>query len=476
MSSAGSTLTKLISDYLKLNKLQDENTLQPKFVFISKTKSDQKHVNKINELQQNIKNLKLEIASSDNIEERVQTREKYEKELNELKKMEIGIDSNDIIDISKFNFINDLIEYGLTMKPEIMIDNIYDAELRGFLEIAQKTEFKTKDNFDPFKKCIENLGFNAFENKQNIFKNNINKMIEDTDKFKIKVFNYTFEHPKNNNKPCCLMKMPHKMVYILSSYVEKIDKHIIFDKILEKETETLQEYKKMFTFESVTNDLWIKELSCSKEIKDKLKLINKRMRSVISFINILEIHDYENIKTNLPKFIETIKSIQELQNYKIKENTIESIVKGYIKILTKLNEIDKRPNKIVKEGVEIDNFNKLNYTFIKELNSISPFKLSNDTKKRINYCVLNKIEPSFVEKKTKENEFMVSDFSSLESSEKDLFNKDLYAKIGTIVDLKLPKHFRIAIGLKCVSETFKRLESLIALHKYKDSFTITIVA
>ena len=112
-----------------------------------------------------------------------------------------------------------------------------------------------------------------------------------------------------------------------------------------------------------------------------------------------------------------------------------------------------------------------------------PFKFTKSVKERIRYCVEKDVSPKFItpseleiKKDLDDDMFVTNEFVGIEGSSLDVYNKDLYAKIGMISGLKLPKTYRIAIGMRCVAEVFRQIEKIVLQHKNKDNFTIIITA
>lgn len=494
----GSILTKFIGDHLKISKNVDINTAAPKCVFVSKVNSDKKTLKKITNLNEDIKKINLEINQCSSVDERETKRAELSKKESELENLK-NEETTDTIDLGKFDFITELNKNSSVPKPEDIIDRIYDAELRGFLDIAQKTEFKQKKlDFDPFKKAIDHIGFTSLSNKHQLFVENIQKLLNDIDKFKIKVFNFVFSHPQkdNNERQIYLLKAYKRMDTLLKVYIEKkLSVEDMFRIVLKEETKNqqLNEYQKYFTFESMNEQIpvWLKDISADKETKNKLKSIHSSVKNSMYFYKFLDNFDFNDLKTNYPRYTSIISEIRQLQNdinKKIeaeKNPDVSYVMSIYINILRTLRKIDPRPNELYDEnGISTGKNNiKLDNMFTKDLNNIMPFKLSKSVKERIRKCVEEDIEPSFVTPSELEPNqtlddgmFITNEFTNIEGSMMDVYNKDLYAKIGLISGLKLPKTYRIAIGMRCVSEVFRQIEKIVLKHKNKDNFTIVITA
>jgi hypothetical protein len=491
----GSVLTKFIGDHLKISKNVDNDIQAPKCVFISKANSDKKTLKKIANLNEEIKSIKLEIDQCSSVEERELKRVEYEKKIDLLNSFK-NEDLTDTIDITKFEFISELNKNSSVPKPEEIIDKIYDAELRGFLDIAQKTEFKQRkgNDIDPFKLTVDHIGFTTLVNKHQMFAENINKLVQDLDKFRIKVFNFVFTHPikEGKDRATYLLKSYKKMDSLLKYYVEqRISSEKMFTALLKEEfkSSNLTQYQHNFTLDSLDEQIpiWIKELKIEKDAKDKLKQIHMSLKSSMYFYKFLNNFDYNDLKTNYPKYMSILNEIKQLQIdvtnsiTDLKEPSVIDVITIYINILRKLRKIDPRPNTVYdKEGLIVGPNNvKLDNLFTKDLNNIMPFKFSKSVKERIRHCVDNDVAPKFIDPVNIKSEdsinndtFFTNEFTSIEDSSMDIYNKDLYAKIGMIAGLKLPKTYRIAIGMRCVTEVFRQIERIVLQHKNRDNFTI----
>lgn len=494
----GSVLTKFIGDHLKISKNVDNDIPAPKCVFISKANSDKKTLKKITNLNEAIKSVKLEIDQCGSAEERELKRSEMDKKMELLDEIK-NEDNTNTIDLTKFDFITELNKNSSVPKPEEIIDRIYDAELRGYLDIAQKTEFKQKKlEFDPFKKAVDHIGFTTLVNKHQMFADNIHKLTQDLDKFRIKVFNFVFPHPVKEGKERAtyLLKAYKKMDSLLKYYVEQqVATDKMFVALLKEEFKfsTLGEYQKNFTLESLEEQvpMWIRDLKCDKETKDKLKQIHASLKNSMYFYRFLENFDYNALKQNYPKYVSILNEIKQLQSdvnkniEELKEPLVTDVIAMYISILRRLRKIDPRPNELHnEEGILVGPNNlKLDNMFTKDLNNIMPFKFTKSVKERIRYCVEKDVSPKFItpseleiKKDLDDDMFVTNEFVGIEGSSLDVYNKDLYAKIGMISGLKLPKTYRIAIGMRCVAEVFRQIEKIVLQHKNKDNFTIIITA
>ena len=125
---------------------------------------------------------------------------------------------------------------------------------------------------------------------------------------------------------------------------------------------------------------------------------------------------------------------------------------------------------------------KLDTTFYKDLVSIVPLNISKNTKKRLFDCVYQKSNVEFVEfeqdKKEKHEfkigQFELSEFEILVDPTIEFYNIKNYAKFGNLIDIKVSKHIRAAIGIRIIAEVMKEINKLELYHGGKDTFTIQL--
>ena len=493
-TNPGPTLTKFVLDHLKYTKIVDDSTMLPKIVFTSKSKCDEKYDSSVKTINEKIKNATTQLETVEDFKERRAIEKTIMTEKNKLSQLKQSGLTEDVIDISKFGFIKDLIKNANITKPEDMIDRIFDGELRGYLDIAHKTSFKDTEELKPLNEAVDRIGFIKHgDKKETIFANKMCEILNDIIKFKIKIFNFVFEHPKDEKgRMVYLLKQYKHMDKVLKWFVEEHDKKKIYKSLLTSELNEfkgLDDYKAKFVFEKSLELMpeWIVELEVEeeskKEVKSKLKNIHTTLRNSMIFYEFLEKYDKEELKEKHKEYTklcsEYMKLNTEIQTYfsENKEVTIKEIIAKYIYVLQKLRSIDTRSNKVIdsKTNSEKENPNKMDNQFMKELNGLIPHKFNKIVKNKIRACVVSGEQPEF-EKEDSEYYFKDSDFESITTLNKDVYNKELYAKFGLICGLKLPKHFRIAVGLRCVSELFKEIKELVTKHNNKQNFTIHVIA
>ena len=477
-SIPGALLTKFVSDTLKFNSLTDGEQNYPKVTFVSKTTRDKKSDKKINEINQKILELNNQKTEAQNYKEEQLIEQKIKKEKNKLNQLNrYGFEGENIIEVDKFKFLKDFVNEVKTTNIDNVVNNIYDPELRGYLDIANKTKFENKS--DALKRIVDKTN-NVVQDRTEIFKEKMMEILSDENKFKIKIFNAVFEHPvqmKNDKEQkVYLLKSCEYMDEILKYYKEGYNKNKIYSYILKKEQlkhKEIQEYASNYDlevlFEKEIPD-WIKNFDNNKEnsvqIKRQLKNVFNILKKNISFYNFLERYNKENIVEQYSKYTEISSKIKNLRSTVLaffEENediTIKEVIKQYIHILKELRSIENETT-------------KFDEVFAKEFKTTIPFKISKKLKNKIEYWVKSEIE--FDPEIENENNFGEADFESIVTPNKDIYNKELYAKFGYIVGLNLPKHVRIAIGLRCVSEIFKNIQELLLKHNNKHNFTVYIL-
>ena len=487
-SVPGVLLAKFISDNLKFKNLLNEENNYPKISFVSKNNRDKKTDEKIEAINQNIIQLNNKKTETELYKEVQKINVQIEKEKSKLSQLnKFGFEGENVIEIDKFDFIKEFIQEARSTNIENVINNIYDGELRGYLDIANKTKFNNGSN--ALKLIVDKRG-TVIEDRTAIFKNKMMDVLNDDNKFKIKVFNLVFEQPTydpNNEKSqkVYLLKSCEYMDEILKYYKEGYPKNKIYNYILKRQTKDHKEisdytsnYDLETLFEKELPD-WIKNFNTDTEImvktKQQLKQTYFILKKSMTFYNLLEKYNKQNIVDHYDEYVQMCDKIKELktevENY-FKENseaTIDQVLGQYIHILKTLKTIDTRPDK--KDG-KINHL-KFNVSFTKELKSLIPFKISKSIKDKIEYWINSDVEfDSEVENK---NNFTEDDLKTITTPNKDIYNKELYAKFGFVAGLNLPKHIRIAVGLRCVSEIFKNIQTLMLKHNNKHNFTIYII-
>lgn len=480
-STPGALLTKFINDTLKFNSLTNDEQSYPKVAFVSKTNRDKKTDKKVNDINQKILELNNQKSEAQTYKEEQLIEQKIKKEkvkLNQLNKY--GFEGEDIIEVEKFKFVKDFINEAKSTNIENIINNIYDPELRGYLDVANKTKFDNKTN--ALKKIVEKTN-NVVHDRTTIFKEKMIEILSDENKFKIKVFNSVFEHPVqvNNNKEqkVYLLKSCEYMDSILKHFKDGYSKAKIYNWLLKQETgkhKEIADFASNFDMDSLFEKEmpeWIKNFDNKKEnsveVKRQLKFVFNILKKNISFCNFLEKYNKDNIIEHYNEYVEICAKIKNLRAKVTKcfendENniTIEQVISQYITILKEL--------KSIKNNSESIKFDEI---FVKEFKSKVPFKMSKKLKEKIEYWVNN--ETDFDPEIENENNFNEQDFESITTPNKDIYNKELYAKFGYVAGLNLPKHVRIAIGLRCVSEIFKNIQELLLKHNNKHNFTVYIL-
>lgn len=478
-SIPGTLLTKFINDNLKFNNLTKDEQNYPNVIFISKTNRDKKLDKKNNDINQKILDLNNQKYEAQTYKEQRSIEQKIEKEKNKLNQLDkCGFEGEDIIKIEEFQFIKDFINEAKSTNIENIINNVYDPELRGYLDVAIKTKFDNKTN--ALKKLVEKTN-NVVDDRTSIFKDKMIEILSDENKIKIKIFNFIFDHPtqivNGKEQKTYLLKSCEYMDNILKYFKEGYTKTKIYNWLLKQEQnkhKDIVEFVSNFDLDSLSEKEipdWIKTFDNNKEnsveIKRQLKLVFNILKKNIGFYNLLEKHDKNNIIEHYEEYIGICDKIKKLKTevikyFKTNNNvTIEQVVKQYIIILKELKSIKNESDSM-----------KFDVIFAKELKSQIPFKISKRFKEKIEYWVDNEFE--FDLEVENEKNFNKEDFESITTANKDIYNKELYAKFGYITGLELPKHIRIAIGLRCVSEIFKKIQELMLKHN-KHNFKIYIL-
>ena len=431
----------------------------------------------MNELKTAFKNTKVEENEK---------REELKKKINDEQKRLNHMLEN-IIEIDKFEFINELVEASNTCKDSELEHMIIDPELRGLISILNSTvdvdesvdkehkkEEKKKAESEVFKRLIRRLNFESSIGKKQIAEIFI-KCIQSDAKFKTKIFNNNFEIPNiiKNDGTVAMSGITGKSAapvplkdYLknVCKYFDEVLKEYVAGKSKEELIEMVLDYElsdakvKKLKIEKFKDRILANysegqieaKISASKEtlkeFKNNVKKICKVLKSVENFIKYMDKFEKSTLKDSYKKYNAVWSDIAKIiKSFKFKsESTIEDYIKEIVKVLSKIKGVD----------------DKLHMIIFKDFINSLPSKLSNKTKAKLVKCIEEDIEPEFVEKAEKEHEFTSAEFKYLDSPDEELYDKSVYAKFGTIEGVKLSKPIRIALGLRIVSEIKMRILEL----------------
>ena len=471
----GSAIAKFISKNFKFAKQQNKSVLAPKLIYIPKKTMDEKAMKsgryaKLKDLQQKYKSIDTENAA-----ERIKIRNEFNKVKDEKREY-----FQDIIDLDQMNFLVNLEkEFSKSSVDTPLLDQIRDPTLRGLIDIAEKTKFK---NHDEFKQIIDaTIPFIKTKSEFELIKSVFKSQLADIPKFQVKVFNIVFDHPKQTgNTNVYLLKSYQHFTEILKLHIKQSSEKEIVEFVLENE-KVSQEFKSLVSkhYNDETND-WMKEY---KPIdKKQLRELQQHVLSAVSCDKFLSKFDLKNLKDKFDDYVELVEKIKKIETLSDSEKTVQDFVKRFVKVLTQLRSIDPREEKKKDaKGNEVYT-EKLDTTFYKDLVSIVPLNISKNTKKRLFDCVYQKSNVEFVEfeqdKKEKHEfkigQFELSEFEILVDPTIEFYNIKNYAKFGNLIDIKVSKHIRAAIGIRIIAEVMKEINKLELYHGGKDTFTIQL--
>lgn len=494
----GSFMTKFISNHLKLGKIKNAKLLSPKFSFVSCKNNDIKMKASIAKLKSDL--IALRSKPKDELEINNVTAREDIKDLEErIKTLEkTGFESKNVINVNNYQFISSLIGVLNTSNDFAAItSNIYDAELRGLLDMAVKGSFNNPKKLkkdvpkptdeDKFEHIVKTLGLTKLSDKNSVVHDKFVELISDMDRFRIKVFNMCFEHPvikseegKRDVKSYLLKSYKH-MDEIMDSFAYDDDEITIVNKILENNREieisTNEGKKKVIIPIGVRNlirdNVFEESLGevLSKEVKTAAKQLNAIVKNTRTFITYLSKFDKEKFKHNVDAYFDIVSKLKNTISYKPSTKSVQDLVISYVRVLRFLRSMDKRPDIEMRNNKEVKNAT-LDKSFMKDFNLMVPIKFSKKVKDKILKCVKENIEVQFVEVST-DVTFTLEEFSNLQEND-EVYDRNTYAKFGSIIGVKLPKNIRIAIGLRLVSELLRSVKDFELQHKNKDNFSIVI--
>lgn len=203
-----------------------------------------------------------------------------------------------------------------------------------------------------------------------------------------------------------------------------------------------------------------------KPAKEAIKSLLKELNIVRSFINILkEAKDFnENVRFEdcLEVYNMTLAEIEEFyQSHKPKTRTYETFVKFFIEAAIFLK-------------------HKFNYAsplknFITDLHSKVAFKFSKDTRKELDEAIST--EKLTEEGLTALTEKFKEEWTDVNSPKLyDVGKVDIYAKLGYLLPVALPKQYRVAVGISLVQYMLDQIELIKAKNNKKKEIVIYIRA
>lgn len=473
----GTALTKFVDKNFKyaMNGKSKSSRQIPKLTFIQKKAMDKKVVEsgrdkKLRELREQYSSI-----PKDKTEERIKIRDEFERLKNDTRAY-----YQDIIDLDNLSFLKELRE-AISKSSEIqpLESLIFDPELRGLLNICESKvkigdkEVKVVKDQEMMKKVIQNcVDFVATNDEFSTIKDTFNKIVTDIDMWKTKIFNIVFEHPVlKETKDGRQLKL-----YLLKSYahLSEVLKCVIDG---DDEKDVAKKIARSLKISSARQDLiianyasesteWVKNLD-----KDEKKVVRDALSKVVSAVSCYKFiskMDKKNLKDNYSKFVEMSEKIEKLPTL-AKDDNVKEFVKKIVSVMVALRKIDVRDDKKKdKDGQEID-AEKLDTIFFTLLNKATPLMMSKTLKKRLLKCVYEDVVPEIVDEEMKNEEmkpmqFKISEFEGISDPTTELYDVKKYAKFGSIVDAKLPKQQRVAIGIRTVSEIVREIQRLQLEH------------
>lgn len=470
-------LAKYFNKNYKYLKYVNKSFKAPRINCANRKDIDEKYFKKLNTLKATFKNTKIDESEK---------REELKKQINDEQKRVNHLLEN-VIEIDKFEFVNELIEASSNNKDEELEHVIIDPELRGLISILnsdvdvddsldkdKKKEERKKAETEIFKKLIKRFNFESSMGKKQIAEIFL-KNLQAENKFKTKIFNSSFDVPniiKSDGKvamsgitgkssaPVALKDYLKNICpyfdEVLKEYIAGKSKEELLEMVIDFELadpkikklkiETIKD-KILKDYAEAQIEYQIKKGSkeLQKEFKLNVKRICKVLKSVENFVKYMDKYEKDGLKDSYKKYSSNWQAVNKIiKPFKFRGDTIQDYIKEIVKALTELKAVD----------------DKLHMIIFKDFINSLPSKLSNKTKNKLVKCIDNEEVPEFVEKPTKDTEFNEVEFKYLDSPDEELYDKSVYAKFGTIEGVKLSKPIRVALGLRIVSEIKSRISEL----------------
>jgi hypothetical protein len=442
--TCGGSFCKFIAKLLALEQRKDDSKLCPKLKFVA----GNKYVDKINNKAKQIQDLQEQLRKLDKGKDAAEIQKINEKIVRINKQQNKRQKLADVIDLSKFRFIEDLNRAMKCSKnEEELIQQIHDPELRGLVELTTSLngEFKFEEIIKQYE--FGNIELNYFRE----FVKQIAEIIGGVKKYKPKIF---------NNK-------------IAKKIMKTVGDHEVVD-FIESKKYFLNKYNEVFEacFKGYNEGTSIEELCKLPEFKivkkdvrtDKLDENKKNI--AVKIYEVLDLNDYKSVDKSKKKDLQdAFKQLNKIAKIEFNPKDIESFVEQLVSVINELKSLD------------------LHNDFMKSVIKHTKIQLSNQTK----YKLLNASSVKFVtpteeapmkkynESKDKdmEMEFCADEFSNLESFE-ELMTIKTYSTFGSIKSLSLSPKIRAAVGIRMVTETLKQLQLIELSHHAKDGFIVSI--
>lgn len=401
------------------------------------------------------------------------------------------------IDINGFDFINEF------KKVKGYTDGITDPTLLGLITMLSA---KNADVNAIIKMIVEKYKFNKEETieSKNYPSELRNILIENNDRFYVKIFNNSVTHPFMLDKDGKQIprkigvkkgtqKLDYMKSYIMRSYNSKYFRTIVdciatgvpFNKEVTLKniaTEYINEKKYVNSPQEVLNVLMQHYMKKPEELK-ALNIVAKEHLDIINFLKsydklIDELLKYTNLKAEYSVFCANYKIYEDVKKMEIKTTSTFDFLVSMLEILKALRKI-KLDDEVLSEFIK-QNEVRLPKSFKKNImeciDKNTPIKLVDDTKKE-------EVEKDGKKKakdkiKTEYYEFLKSDIDKMGTPKGDCYDYKKYSKIGSIVNndinmipLVITPNVKIALGLRIIIE----LKSIINEYQLNDIHDITII-
>lgn len=380
-------------------------------------------------------------------------------------------------DLEKFE--KDMISKIITIDKSIF-NKEEDPEFDGL--ISALTARKTIDARNRYvKNLFKKWGFELKSNSNLLMKVYLQELPNLKPVFGVRIFNAIFGQYKTE-------KGNNMSVTRYVSHMEGVLKNFHKGNSLEKVIELLvkAEVKNValagFIIQNYKNEEteWYKKHESKNEIIEALNMI----KSHKSFYELLSKYDRSVINdTNIAKYSSKMKELDRIANEAVctPGSSFDVFLKKYVDLLRALRTLDEKPQ--TKQGKDGKVIKVITYDkwFTKSIKKTLPFKLSQETLGKIEYCIVNSQDPIIVkreylpisgkekiakEKKREMNEFIIEDF------EMDIINIQDFDKFVCIDKEQMPKPERLAHGIRLAHYVIDRTRLIQIAQHGKTRFSV----
>ena len=379
-------------------------------------------------------------------------------------------------DLEKFE--KDMISKTIVI-DESIFDKEEDPELVGLISaLTSRKTIEAKNIY--VRKLFKKWGFDLKSNSNLLIKAYLQELPNIKPVFGVRIFNAIFGlYKTEKGNDMSVTRYVSHMEGVLKNFNKGNSLEKVIELLVKAEVKNstlagfiLQNYKNEETD-------WYKKHESKAEIIEALSMI----KSHKSFYEILSRYDRNIINdSNVMKYSLKMKELDRISAEAVctQGASFEVFLKKYVDLLRALRSLDEKPQtKQAKDGkvVKVLTYDKC---FTKSIKKTLPFKLSQETLGKIEYCIVNSMDPVIItreylpisgkekiakEKKREMNEFIIEDFQM------DIINIQDFDKF-ICMDKSIPKPERLAHGIRLAHYVIDQTRLIQIAQRGKTRFAV----